>query len=88
MELRRLQFLAFWARVSFSFFVGALTKKKKRSVLRQTFSLCGCQDSNLERYIDRMCRIHIKKPVVAHPLANGLAHLLTKTPVSRLISIK
>ena len=50
MELRRLQFLAFWARVSFPFFVGALTKKKKRSVLRQTFSLCGCQDSNLEPF--------------------------------------
>ena len=76
MELRQLQFLA----------CNQHEQRKGRSY-RSTFPFCGCQDSNLERYIDRMCRIHIKKPVVAHPLANGLAHLLTKAPVSRLISI-
>jgi len=56
--------------------------KTRKVNLPINLSLCGCQDLNLEQYIDRMCHIIIKKSFMAHPLANGLAHLLTKAPVS------
>ena len=32
-------------------------------------SFCGCQDSNLEQYIDRMCHIIIKKCLLWHILS-------------------
>ena len=63
-------------------------RKTRKVNLLVDLSFCGCQDSNLEQYIDRMCPINKKAPIMAHPLANGFAHLLTKAPVSRLIVIK
>ena len=67
---------------------GSSTIKTRKVNLSIDLSFCGCQDSNLEQYIDRMCHIIIKKSFMAHSLANGFAHLLTKAPVSRLIVIK
>ena len=55
-------------------------RKIRKANLLVDLSFCGCQDSNLEQYIDRMCQINIKMLVMAHPLANGRAHLLTKAP--------
>ena len=47
-------------------------RKIRKANLLVDLSFCGCQDSNLEQYIDRMCQINIKMLVMAHPLANGL----------------
>ena len=34
--------------------------KKDVSLTVKRLPFCGCQDSNLEQYIDRMCQIDVK----------------------------
>ena len=62
-------------------------RKIRKANLLVDLSFCGCQDSNLEQYIDRMCQINIKMLVMAHPLANGLAHLLSAGARTRTWSL-